>query len=163
MSQGVRVELVTSPNDDVRALVAELEEALAAEYPPEQRHGLSLEAIFQPHIRFYVASLAGEAVACGGVALYPDFAEVKRMFVRPAARGRGIARGILDTLVLEARRAGHVRLLLETGPAQHEALRLYRRYGFSDCAAFGPYAQMPAHSIAASVFLAMDPSCGAKS
>ena len=55
---------------------------------------VALDAIFQPHVRFFVARLDGEAVGCGGVALFEGFAEVKRMYVREAARGRGVARVI---------------------------------------------------------------------
>lgn len=58
------VTLTGAPKDGVRQLIAELEDILSAEYLPEQRHGLPLEAIFQPH-------------------------------VRPAARGQGIARGVV--------------------------------------------------------------------
>src|SRR5213076_3101901 len=45
------LERTTTPSDDVRTLIGELEDNLAAAYPPEQRHGLSLDAIFQPHIQ----------------------------------------------------------------------------------------------------------------
>ena len=148
-----QLTLVTSPDDDVRALVGELEDVLSAEYPPEQRHGLSLDAIFQPHVRFFVASLDGVAVGCGGVALFDDFAEVKRMYVRPSARGAGVARAMLERIAAEARLVGLPALRLETGTKQLDALRLYRRHGFTDCAPFGAYARMPPHEIAASVFL----------
>jgi putative acetyltransferase len=74
----ITVELASAATDEVRILVGELEQVLAAEYPPEQRHGL-LDAIFQPHIRFFVARLDGAAMGCGGVAFFADFAEVKRM------------------------------------------------------------------------------------
>jgi putative acetyltransferase len=53
-----------------------------------------LEAIFQAHIRFFVACLDGMAAGCRGVALLDGFAEVKRMYVRPSARGRGVAQAI---------------------------------------------------------------------
>ncbi|TMQ14021.1 MAG: GNAT family N-acetyltransferase [Deltaproteobacteria bacterium] len=76
-------------------MIAELEDILTAEYVPEHRHGLALDAIFQPHIQFFVARVDGAAVGCGGVALFADFAEVKRMYVRPAARGHGIADALL--------------------------------------------------------------------
>src|SRR3954449_7657234 len=97
MSHGdeIRVELAPTATDEVRALIGELETVLAAEYPPEQRHGLSLDAIFQPHIRFFVARRHGAAVGCGGVALFADYAEVKRMYVRERARGQGVADAIL--------------------------------------------------------------------
>lgn len=150
------IDPVHAPNDDVRALVAELEAVLSAEYPPEQRHGLSLEAIFQPHVRFFVATLDGLAVGCGGVALFADFAEVKRMYVRPSARARGVAQAILARLETEARAAKLAVLRLETGDKQHDALRLYRRYGFTECSAFGAYASMQPHAVATSVFLEKD-------
>jgi putative acetyltransferase len=146
------IELVTRPTEEVRALVGELEAELAAGYPPEQRHGLAIEAIFQPHVRFFVARLADEAVGCGGVALFADFAEVKRMYVRPAARGRGIAEGLLARIEDVARAAGQGVLRLETGDRQRAAMRFYERCGFRRCAAFAPYTAMPAHAIATSVF-----------
>src|SRR6476620_6469137 len=79
------VEAVPVATDEVRELISELDRTLSAEYSPEQRHGLALDAIFQPHMRFFVACLGAEAVGGGGVALFPDFAEVKRMYVRDAA------------------------------------------------------------------------------
>src|SRR5215510_16194089 len=85
----IAIELMPSTTVEVRALIAELEEILSAEYPPEQRHGLRLEALFQPHIRFFVARFDGVAVGCGGVALFDDFAEVKRNVpARGSARAR---------------------------------------------------------------------------
>jgi len=148
----VLIERTAVPTDDVRSLIGELEDSLAAEYPPEQRHGLALDAIFQPHIQFFVARVAGAAVGCGGVALFADFAEVKRMYVRPAARGRGIADALLARMESVTRNAGLARLCLETGDRQIAAIRVYSRAGFSRCGAFGAYAAMPPASIATSVF-----------
>ena len=146
------VERATTPSDDVRSLIAELEDNLAAEYPPEQRHGLALDAIFQPHVQFFVARVDGAAVGCAGVALFADLAEVKRMYVRPAARGRGIAEALLARIEAVTRDAGLARLCLETGDRQVAAIRLYGRAGFSRCGAFGGYAALPPASIATSVF-----------
>jgi putative acetyltransferase len=148
----VRIELATQPTDDVRMLVDELEAVLSAEYPPEQRHGLSLDAIFEPHVRFYVARLNGDAVGCAGVALFDDFAEVKRMYVRDGARGKGVAPALLAQLEATALEAGHRVLRLETGDVQHAAIKLYERSGFRRCAVFGDYATKPPHAIATSVF-----------
>ena len=131
------IERATAPTDDVRGLIVELEDSLAAEYPPEQRHGLAIDAIFQPHIQFFVARVDGGAVGCAGVALFADLAEVKRMYVRPAARGRGIAEALLARIETIARDAGLARLCLETGDRQLAAIRVYSRAGFSRCAAFG--------------------------
>jgi putative acetyltransferase len=147
------VSLVSAATDTVRLLIGELEDVLSADYPPENRHGLPLEAIFQPHVRFFVATLDGDPVGCGGVALFDGFAEVKRMYVRPVARGQGVARAILDRLEAETRAANLPVLRLETGDKQTDALRLYYRYGFTDCGPFGHYAALPPQAIAASIFL----------
>ena len=147
------VTLTSAPTDAVRGLITELEDILSAEYPPENRHGLPLDAIFQPHVRFFVATLDGAPVGCGGVALFDGFAEVKRMYVRPTARGHGVARAILHRLEAETHAANLPVLRLETGDKQTDALRLYYRYGFTDCPPFGDYASLPPHAIAASVFL----------
>ncbi len=152
MAEQILIEIALSPTDEVRDLVAELERVLSAEYPPEQRHGLPLDAIFEPHIRFFLARLNGAAVGCGGVALLADFAEVKRMYVREGARGRGAAQALLGRLEAEARGAGLSQLRLETGDRQKAAIRFYERAGFTRCGAFGAYAAMPPRAIATSVF-----------
>ena len=126
----VTVELVPAATDEVRILVGELEQVLAAEYPPEQRHGLALDAIFQPHIRFFVARLDGAAVGCGGVAFLAGFAEVKRMYVRDAARGRGVAPALLARIEREAREAGVALLRLETGSPPACGVAVLRAEGF---------------------------------
>jgi putative acetyltransferase len=152
-SGDVTVELVPAATNEVRMLVDELEQVLAAEYPPEQRHGLALDAIFKPNIRFFVARLDRAAVGCGGVAFLGDFAEVKRMYVRDTARGRGVAPALLARIEREARDAGMALLRLETGVNQRAALRFYEREGFRPCAVFGDYAAMAPHAIAHSTFM----------
>jgi putative acetyltransferase len=150
---GVEIEPITKATDDVRLLIGELDQVLAAEYLPEQQHGLALEALFQPHIRFFLARLNGVAIGCGGIALFDDFAEVKRMYVRETARGRGVAQALLTRIETEARVAGCVVLRLETGERQVAALRFYARAGFRPCAAFGDYAAMRPEAIATSIFM----------
>jgi putative acetyltransferase len=87
------------------------------------------------------------------VALFADFAEVKRMYVRPQARGQGVADAIMARLIAETRGAGLSVLRLETGTASFAAIHFYRKSGFQDCSAFEPYASLPPHRIAASAFL----------
>jgi putative acetyltransferase len=118
----VTVELVPQATDDVRALISELDGILSAEYTPVQRHGLAFDAIFTPDIRFFLARLSGLAVGCGGVAFFADFAEVKRMYVRDVARGRGVAQAVLARIEGEARDAGFALLKLETGVRQRAGL-----------------------------------------
>ena len=100
-----------------------------------------------------VATLDGSPVGCGGVAFFDGFAEVKRMYVRPAARRQGVAQAILAQVEAEARAANFPVLRLETGARQADALRLYYRYGFTECPPFGTYASLPPHTISASIFL----------
>ncbi len=87
------------------------------------------------------------------MALLDDFAEVKRMYVREPARGRGVAQALLTRIETEARAAGLVVLRLETGVRQTAALRLYAQAGFVPCGAFGDYATMPPEAIATSIFM----------
>src|SRR5438270_268518 len=149
----VEIERVLAATDEVRALVSELDQELSENYLPEQQHGLALDAIFQPHVRVFVARMKGSPVGCGGVALFCDFAEIKRMYVRSGSRGDGVADSIIARLGVEASDAGLRMLRLETGTHQIAAIRFYRRCGFQPCAVFEPYASMPPQAITTSVFL----------
>jgi len=144
---------VTAPTADVRQLIGELDAELGGLYRPEQRHGLLLDAIFTPHIHFFIAKRGGAPVGCGGVALLADFAEVKRMYVRPEARGTGVALALMRRLAAEARAAGLSILRLETGTRSFAAIAFYRKSGFQDCGAFEPYAALPPDQISASHFI----------
>ncbi|MDT7839406.1 GNAT family N-acetyltransferase [Streptomyces justiciae] len=66
-------------------------------------------------------------------------AELKRMYVVEQARGRGLARRILAALEEDARAAGRLRMVLETGDKQPEAIALYLSSGYEPCAKFGYY------------------------
>src|SRR5580700_1553630 len=122
----IRIERALAATTEVRALVDELDHELSQHYAAEQRHGLSVEAIFQPHVRFFVARMDGSAVGCGGVALFSDFAELKRMYVRRESRGRGVADAIIARLTQEALGADLTLLRLETGTQQIAAIRSYQ-------------------------------------
>jgi putative acetyltransferase len=136
----ITVEPVPAPTREVEELLTELDEILGAAYAPEQRHALSIDRLFQPDIRFYVARLDGKAMGCGGVALLGDYAEVKRMYARETARGRGIGKALLASLEAEARNAGKSLLRLETGIHQTAAIALYERWvsGHADLLAITP-------------------------
>ncbi|MFK0156797.1 GNAT family N-acetyltransferase [Streptomyces sp. NPDC090499] len=66
-------------------------------------------------------------------------AELKRMFVVEAMRGRGLARRMLAALEADARAAGRLRMVLETGTKQPEAIALYTSSGYEPCVKFGYY------------------------
>ena len=131
----VAIELANAPTAEIVGLLDELNKALSG-YADDQRHALSIDQLFQPGVLFFLARLAGEAVGCGGVAFFDDYAEVKRMYSKPSVRGQGVARALLKRLEDEARGAGQKILRLETGIHQHEALRFYEKSGFERCDAF---------------------------
>lgn len=129
---------------DAVELIAELDAYQAALYPPESHHALDLSTIAQQQLLFVVArNEQGQALACGAVLLTPAYGELKRMYVRPSARGQGLARKILRMLETAAAQAGCNLLKLETGPLQAEALSLYTACGYDLCARFGAYYDDP--------------------
>ena len=148
----IEIAAVCGPTDEIRLLVGELNEELGALYSAEQRHGLALDALFQPHIRFFVARADGRPAGCGGVALFKDFAEIKRMYVRSALRGQGIA-DAMARLTAETAQAGLALLKLETGVYSGAAIQFYRRSGFAVCGAYEPYTAMPPQATVTSVFM----------
>jgi putative acetyltransferase len=147
------LQQIDFPTDDARTLLSELDAELNTAYSPEQRHGFNIARLFRPNIIFLLAFLDTRPVGCGGIAFEPDFAELKRMYVRPDARGRGVAQAILARLEAEASRKGIARITLETGDAQSAAIRFYERAGFKRCGPFGDYVAMPPPAIECSVFL----------
>jgi GNAT superfamily N-acetyltransferase len=123
-------------------LIAALNAELSAQYPePGATHfRLDAEEVSAGKGTFLVGYLRGEPVACGALrCIEVDVAEIKRMYVIPAARGRGISHCVLVALEENARQLGVRRLVLETGPRQSAALALYRRAGFVPVPRFGEY------------------------
>ena len=142
MTWRVAVEPVDQP--EAVALVGELDAHLEPLYPPESRYGLTLDGLRAPHVRFVLArDASGAAQACGAVALLPQFAELKRMYVRPAVRGRGAAESVVNVLEGIAVANGHGMLYLETGVLQHAAMAFYERIGFRRRGPFGDYRDDP--------------------
>lgn len=125
-------------------LLAELDAALHEyPYPPESRHAFSVEKLIRESVAFFLASCDGQLAACGGVKLLADYGEVKRMYVRPAFRGNGLGKAILNHLAAHALAHGINMLRLETGIYQVEAIGLYERWGFQHRAPFGEYKEDP--------------------
>ncbi len=84
-----------------------------------------------------------EAVGCVCLKAYDgETAEMKRFFVREGFRGRGIARGLFETLEAFARERGYKRLILETDEMLSAAVRFYRKAGFEMIENYGPYEKM---------------------
>lgn len=125
------------------ALVAELDATLEPLYPPESQHGLDINALLAPHITFLVARQDGQAVGCGGLKQFADYGEISRLYVRPSARGHGVASEILHALEACALAKGIGVMRLEVGNRQPEALELYRSAGYAVRAPFGDYSAHP--------------------
>jgi putative acetyltransferase len=129
---------------EVTALIAELDAYQDTLYPPESRHYLNLASLKQPNVFFAVArDSAGRAIGCGALVLYPEFGEIKRMYVSPRGRGQGVAKRLLAVLESQAIVSGCLLLRLETGPYQREAVALYASAGYEIRGPFGDYASDP--------------------
>ncbi len=129
---------------DAHALIEELEARLATLYPRESRHGFSVEKLPRERVAFFVSRDDDQAAGCGGVMIVGrEYAEIKRMYVRPAFRGRGLGRLMLEHLFAHARAQGLGVVRLETGIHQREAIALYESGGFRRIGPFGPYTDDP--------------------
>jgi len=136
--------------DLASAVAAELIGALNAEllrtYPEEgaTHFRLDPDEVAGDRGAFLVAVADGTPIGCGAIRrLDARTAELKRMFVVPAMRGRGVGRAVLTALAAEGRRLGVERLVLETGERQKAAMALYDRAGFVRIPAFGEYVDSP--------------------
>jgi putative acetyltransferase len=136
----VLIECRTSSDPELAALLVAQQRELR-----EADGGLDGQ-VFVPHddARYLVGVLAGRAVVCGAIqALDRDTAEIKRMYVRPAHRGLGLARQMLGALEELALRSGHTVLRLETGSYLPGAIQLYISSGFAEIPVYGEYVDNP--------------------
>jgi len=137
----VAIAVETPLQDDVRALVSELNETLLALTPRDFCHHLTVEQMADGSTTVFVARDGTHAVAMGALRRDRDgIGEVKRMYTRPAYQGRGIGGAILERIEAMARSEGLRRLVLETGDRHPAAWRVYERGGFSRC---GPILDYP--------------------
>ncbi len=129
---------------DAIALIDELQTHLESFYPPESRHGFSVERLIAESVAFFVLRADGRPAGCGGIKLFDrEYGEVKRMYVRPQFRGAGFGKAILDHLAGYARANGVTVLRLETGIHQKAAIRLYESEEFRRIPPFGSYTNDP--------------------
>jgi putative acetyltransferase len=114
---------------------------LLALYPPNQCHHLTPAQLAEPGTAFVVARIDGVAVGCGALRRMAGYGEIKRMYVRPAYRGQGISRHVLQRLEEEAARDRLRLLRLETGALSYAAIGLYEAAGYLRIAPFGEYTE----------------------
>lgn len=145
LSSGVTVATVPWRDADAARLRDEQQAELASRYDGVE----DIEPVLPPGemLATVLVRRDGDAVACGSLRAAPAFGEshgeLKRMFVRPDARGQGLSRLVLRELERLAAGAGLRRLLLETGVRQPEAIGLYRSAGYRRVENYGPYVTEP--------------------
>ncbi|GAA3886709.1 GNAT family N-acetyltransferase [Leifsonia kafniensis] len=155
---------IESPRQsEVETLVELSADFAQALYPPETNFLLGVEKLDRSDVSVYLArddsaralgmaalvlSTSADETATGAAHGAADgaahgaatvIAELKSLFVHPDGRGQGVAAELLDRIETDARDAGAVELVLETGPLHSAALRLYRKRGFHEIPLFGEY------------------------
>src|SRR5882724_1554789 len=110
--------------DEVLRLLRQSDEHAMSLYPPKSNHLVDVDALSMANVRFFVARWNGQAIGFGAMVVNAAdaSAELKRLFVDPAARGRGAARMMLECIEGQAERLGVRLILLETGTSSAEAL-----------------------------------------
>jgi putative acetyltransferase len=137
----LEIAVETPLQDDVRALIAELNSALLALTPPEFCFHMTAEQMASHDTTVFVARDRGAAVACGALRRHEGgIGEVKRMYTRPSHRGRRIGAMIVERIGSLARSEGLNSLVLETGDRHAAAWAVYERAGFARC---GPVLDYP--------------------
>ena len=153
-SPGVAAFAVEDPRQtDVRLLIEELD----AEMNQLQTCGdcelSNAEELAQDYVQFLVARYHGHPIACGALVIKDiDWAEIKRMYVRPVVRGKGLSRALLNNLLDMARTRDLRTVRLETSTGQAAAVSLYQSAGFEPCE---HYAGHQAEAGKDSVFMAL--------
>jgi putative acetyltransferase len=131
--------------DDIIAMVHELDTFGEALYPPEANFHLSIDDLCIPEITFLTARRDGALIGIGALWARDgeDFGEVKRMYVRNEARGLGLGAKMLAAIEQLARSRGLKSLMLETGDLNVQAMKLYVRAGFRRRGPFADYPDAP--------------------
>ncbi len=151
----LRIERVPYGHPDAMRLISEVQAEYVMRYGGPDRTPLDPLMFAPPLGSFFVGYLSLDsderAVATGAWRVHDDVevfgtrhtAEIKRMYVVPAARAAGLARRILAHLEQTAAAAGAEAMILETGTAQPEAIALYRSSGYTSISSFGYYRDEP--------------------
>lgn len=131
-------------DDGVFLLLSEHLNDMNAHSPPENVFALRPHQLKQPNLLFWSAKYLGNTIGCIGLRVMDARnAEVKSMRVDAKYRGAGVAKKLLDEVLIFAEESKLTTLWLETGRAAFftPAVSLYQRYGFIECECFGDYQQ----------------------
>jgi putative acetyltransferase len=138
------LQRTTGSDARLAALIRELDSDLRSRYGETQALYVPFNSVKDDAP--FVIGIADDdtAIACGSYRPYDASSiEIKRMFVAPAARRRGVAQALIGELEAWAREQGFTAALLETGDRQAEAIALYERCGYARIPAFPPYVGLP--------------------
>jgi putative acetyltransferase len=147
---GLNIRRTTLASPDGARLIAALNAELKMMFPePGATHFSLNEAQVAPgEGAFLVAYLDGVAVGCGAVRrLKETTAEIKRMYVDPSVRGRGVGRALVEALEREARLVGATKIVLETGTRLASPIKLYQAMGYERIPLYGEYVSSPDTSL----------------
>lgn len=147
LSPVLELKVTGYTHPDAQALVDRVQQEYAERYGSPDESEVDAAEFDAPHGLFLVGYLDGVPVATGAWRVSPirelggtSAVEVKRMYVVPEARRRGLSRLVLAELERTAAEAGHDLVVLSTGPLQPEAIALYESSGYSAIPGFGHYA-----------------------
>ncbi len=142
----MNIQVISPDDEQAKDLIRQSDELMASLYPAESNHLDGTEVLKQPNVLF-VGAYEGETLAgCGAVKILHDdgdYGEIKRVFVSPDYRGRGISVEVMQVLEHHLRQCGIGVARLETGVKQPEALGLYRKLGYVERRPFGAYREDP--------------------
>ncbi|SMO83139.1 Acetyltransferase (GNAT) family protein [Geodermatophilus aquaeductus] len=147
LRDGSVARLRAVPYDDpvARDLVARVQQEYVARYGGPDEAAVDPAEFVPPAGVFLVAEVGGQPAACGAWRRHvegddPTAVEVKRVYVDPAFRRRGLAQVVVAALEESARRAGYRSVVLNSGDRQPEALALYGALGYTPVPGYGIYA-----------------------
>ena len=147
---GIQIRRQSLASPDATRLITALNAELTATFPePGACHFSLSESQLNPgEGALLIAYLDEAAVGCGAIRrIDHTTAELKRMYVDPSARGRGVGRELVAALESEAHRLGVAKVVLETGTRLTRAIRLYEASGYTRIPLFGEYLSSPETSL----------------
>lgn len=138
----IQIEASDPASDGARRLIALSDQYMTRLYPAESNHLDGVNTLRADNVEFFAAKLEQKVVACGAIKFMngeESYAEIKRVFVDPDYRGKGLSKQMMSRLEACALGRGVRILRLETGIHQPEALALYEGIGYQYRLPFGDY------------------------
>ena len=137
---------LTPDDPDVINVFSDIDRLINSLYPVATAQSLSVNQLGQPNV--YAIGLKNEEgiIACGAIVMQFDtqpYGEIRRLYVKPSYRGKGLSRRIMQILLHHAGEEEIPIIKLETGPKQIQSIHLYENLGFVQCEPFGEYKANP--------------------